>query len=273
MGQVTTLSTSTQTTLALSGSRTRTRSLGSPGSSGRWGRASSRTISAVSVGTGSDGTGGSGTGGSGTPGTDGRGTGRPGDGLLGAGAGAGLGCADGFGEGEGEGDGFRLDGADDGFAEELGVGRALDEAAGRGAGEPAYANPEPSGVAEPLPAGRARSGERAHRDHGHAAAVRVGDGQDRADVGVGLVVAHHGLVGGTRLAQVRATRAQQDAGTRHGVGEALRVGDTVTVAVASGQLPRGRDELHGPDGTVVDGVPVEGAAVGVGDPARCRSSR
>ncbi len=36
------------------------------------------------------------------------------------------------------------------------MGRALDEAAGRGAGEPAYAKPEPSGVAEPLPAaGRA----------------------------------------------------------------------------------------------------------------------
>ena len=49
-----------------------------------------------------------------------------------------------------------LDGAGDGFAEELGVGRALGEAVERGAGEPAYAKPEPSGVAEPLPAaGRA----------------------------------------------------------------------------------------------------------------------
>jgi len=91
------------------------------------------------------------TDGSGTPGTDGRGIGTLG--APGFGFGAGLGDADGFGDAEG----FEvLDGAGDGFAEELGVGRALGEAVERGAGEPAYAKPEPSGVAEPLPAaGRA----------------------------------------------------------------------------------------------------------------------
>jgi membrane-bound lytic murein transglycosylase B len=58
---------------------------------------------------------------------------------------------------DGDGEGFEvLDGAGDGFAEELGVGRALGEAVERGAGEPAYAKPEPSGVADPVPeAGRA----------------------------------------------------------------------------------------------------------------------
>ena len=80
-----------------------------------------------------------------------------------------------------------------------------------------------------------------------------------------MVVAQHGAVGRTRLSQVGTARAEQHARAGDGVGQALRVGDAVTVAVAAGHRPRRRDELHRADGAVEDGVAVEGPAVGVGD--------
>ena len=225
----------------MSGSSTRTRSEGSPATGGRWGSASSLAIAAGAVGVGSRAADGSGavTEGSGSAGTGGCGTGSAGTRLVGPGAG----FAEGFGAGRCTGAvaveaGRGVPEADgDGFAEALGVGWAPGEAAARGAGVAAYAKPEPSGVAEPVPAAGRAAGRALIGTHGHAAAVRVGDGQHRADVRVGVVVAQHRAVGRTRLTQVGAARAQQHAGARDGIGEALRVGDPVAVAVAPREPP------------------------------------
>ena len=95
--------------------------------------------------------------------------------------------------------------------------------------------------------------------------IAVGDLQDRRDVRLAAVVAQHrraliGLGG-----QIGGAGAQVDRGGERGVVDVLRVAAPVAVGVDPDVGPGRRDELHRPDGTVVDEVAVVGAAVGVED--------
>ena len=118
-----------------------------------------------------------------------------------------------------------------------------------------------------------RAGHRAARagaggdGHDHAGTRRVDmlDRHHQGDVGIGVVVAANRL-------QLAGVRAEVDAGRAEVVGRGGRrvedvegVGHAVAVGVHAPARPGGRDELHGPDGVVVDGVAVEHAMVGVGD--------
>jgi hypothetical protein len=59
--------------------------------------------------------------------------------------------------------------------------------------------------------------------------------------------------------------AEVDRGCRSGVGDVLRVLDSVTVDVDADDAPRAGQELHRTHGAVVGGVSIQQAMVGVGD--------
>ena len=141
----------------------------------------------------------------------------------------------------------------------------------------------------------ARPGEPEGVDEGHRRVDRAGDGP--AEVGggdlhrdglgeVGGRVAEHrigvggaGVVGAQRLAGLRrhrevagGPRAEHRGGDRDGVVEVLWIRHPVAVAVGAVPRPRRRDDLHRADRPVPHRVPVQRAAVGVGDGRHARSA-
>jgi hypothetical protein len=65
--------------------------------------------------------------------------------------------------------------------------------------------------------------------------------------------------------EVTSCCAQVGSGRRGGVEDVERVLDTVPIGVDPPGRPGGRNELHRPDGAVIDGVTVEATTVGIAD--------
>src|SRR6185369_15914793 len=112
-------------------------------------------------------------------------------------------------------------------------------------------------------AGRGDDGDEDGNRPGRA--VPGGPGENSADVGVGGVVgADRGVeLGGD--GEVAVVGAQVAGRGERGVVDVVGILASVGVAVAAGAGPGRRQKLHRADGTVVGGVVVEPAVVGVGD--------
>jgi hypothetical protein len=98
-----------------------------------------------------------------------------------------------------------------------------------------------------------------------AMAVTIRWEQHTSHVGVRSVVAHDRRVQVARVAEVSGAGAEVDRGCRGGVGDALRVLDSVTIGVDAHDGPRTGDELHRALGPGEAVICVERVAVGFGD--------
>ena len=96
-------------------------------------------------------------------------------------------------------------------------------------------------------------------------AVGVGDSSHHPDIGIRSVVAHDRRTQVAREAEVSRPGAEIDGGCRSGVDHVLRVAGSVTIGIDAHDPPRAGDELHRAHGPIEDGVPVQEAAVSVGD--------
>jgi hypothetical protein len=80
-----------------------------------------------------------------------------------------------------------------------------------------------------------------------------------------MVVSHDRRTQVCRAAKVTVTGAEVDRGCGSGVGNVLRVLDSVTVGVDAYRRPRAGKELHRAHGAVIYGVPVQPSMVRVED--------
>ena len=100
--------------------------------------------------------------------------------------------------------------------------------------------------------------------------------QHDIDVGRRVVVPEHSRLQLGRIRQIGTPRAQVESGCDGGVVDIVRVRDSIAIAIDAIGAPGGRDELHGADRSVPDGVSVQHSVVGVrngGDTWRSVQSR
>src|SRR5690606_3986176 len=97
-----------------------------------------------------------------------------------------------------------------------------------------------------------------------APAVLVGGREDRVHVRRDIVVCVDGLPPLRCVGEIPAA-TQVIRGGERGIEDVVDISDAVAVTVDRLEPPRGGDELHGADSSIVDSVEVQFAPVGVGD--------